>query len=81
VILSDAIILDVEDAKNMCDVVQSVLYGRKKNEQLSPEQTKSYYKIQEIVAEMSRRKESTERMQDAIVDIKNSINPDKSMAY
>lgn len=81
-ILSDAIILDVEDAQHLCDVVKSVLYGsRKKKESLSKEQTESYYKIQNIVDEMVRRKLSVDSMQDAIEDIKKAMNPDKFRAY
>jgi hypothetical protein len=76
-ILSDAIILDVEDARQLSKAIGTIYYDRKARKLLLPEHLGVYSKLKELIDEIDSRKRVLDDMADSIRDIQRTLHPDQ----
>jgi hypothetical protein len=73
-ILSDAIIVGIDDVRILCEALERMVNNTKLRKLLSTEQLESYRKLSEIVIAVDERKRAVETMQDDIREIKRIID-------
>jgi hypothetical protein len=76
-ILSDAIIIDAEDARHLCDAIQHILWDKKYKKTLMPEQTAAYLKLKNLVEILESKKKILADMSYEIHDIKRTLHPEQ----